>query len=264
VNADDQNGKITRTGYHRYPLADFIYNDDPFINQIANNVFTETAISVRLEDHNMKMEAAFGLGPFHPIRKTLLMPNMMGFFAYIPDMECYHDVISMNHRFHGLLRVDDQVIGFHEGKGYIEKDWGTSFPKKYIWIQCNHFKKENLSVFCSAADIPFRKKSFTGFICCLVIDQTEYRFATYNNSKFELERVADDQILLSFQSRTAKLRIEASLKGAGELIAPHQGRMQDVLKEGNSGRVTIRFYHKQSGFVYEDAGDMAGIEIFGY
>ncbi len=180
----------------------------------------------------MKMEAAFGLGPFHPIRKTLLMPNMMGFFAYIPDMECYHDVISMNHRFHGLLRVDDQVIGFHEGKGYIEKDWGTSFPKKYIWIQCNHFKKENLSVFCSAADIPFRKKSFTGFICCLVIDQTEYRFATYNNSKFELERVADDQILLSFQSRTAKLRIEASLKGAGELIAPHQGRMQDVLKEG--------------------------------
>jgi hypothetical protein len=232
--------------------------------QIANNVFTEAAISVHLEDHNMKMEAVFGLGSFHPIRKTLLMPNMMGFFAYVPEMECYHDVISMNHRFHGLLRVDDEVVGFHEGKGYIEKDWGTSFPKKYIWIQCNHFKKDSLSVFCSVADIPFGKKSFTGFICCLVIDQIEYRFATYNNSRFELERVADDQILLSFQSRTAKLRIEASLKDTGELIAPHQGRMQDVLKEGLTGTVRIRFYHKQSGFVHEDAGTMAGIEISGY
>lgn len=264
VRVDEVKGKTVWTGYHKYPLSDFIYDDEPFMIQIANNVFTESAVSVNLEDQDMKIEAAFSLGPFQRIKKSLLMPNMMGYFAYFPKMECYHDVISMNHRFHGLLRVNEEAVDFHDGTGYIEKDWGTSFPKKYIWIQCNNFKKENVSVFCSVADIPFRNKSFMGFICSLMINDQEYRFATYNNSKLKIESITADQINLCFQSSSAKLSVEASMTHTGELIAPQQGRMQNVIKEGLSGKVKIRYYNKQSGMTYEDTGNMAGIEICGF
>lgn len=190
------------------------------------------------------------------------MPNMMGFFAYFPKMECYHDVMSMNHLLHGRLSVDDEKIDFNGGKGYIEKDWGTSFPKKYIWIQCNNFKNKNGSVFCSVAEIPFMKKSFPGFICNLVIDKDEYRFATYNRSKYKIEWPTEEEVTLSFESCKARLKIEAHLTNTGELIAPQQGRMEKVIKEGLSGHVNIHLYNKQNGFTYEDAGNMAGIEVF--
>lgn len=263
VCLDENHKKIIRTGYHKFPLGDFVYNDDPFLIRVANNCFAESALSVKLkDDHNNDIEAAFGFGPFHSIKKSILMPNMMGIFAYFPKMECYHDVISMNHLLHGALRVNEEEIDFNDGKGYIEKDWGTSFPKKYIWIQCNNFKNKNASVFCSVAEIPFINKSFSGYICNLVIDHDEYRFATYNNSKYTIERITDEEIALSFESRKARLKIEANLTNTGELIAPQQGRMEKVIKEGLSGHVKIHLYNKQNGITYEDAGNMAGIEIF--
>ena len=41
----------------------------------------------------------------------------------------------MNHTVNGVLMINNEEIDINNGKGYIEKDWGTSFPKKYIWIQ---------------------------------------------------------------------------------------------------------------------------------
>ena len=47
-------------------------------------------------------------------------------------MECYHGIISMNHDILGSLKYNDEDISFNKGKGYMEKDWGHSFPKLYL------------------------------------------------------------------------------------------------------------------------------------
>ncbi len=261
VSLDENNKKIIQTGYHKFPLDDFAYSDDPFLIQIENNRFTESALSVTLKDQNNDIHAVFRFDPFHSIKKSILMPNMMGIFSYFPKMECYHDVISMNHLLYGALCVNGVKIDFNRGKGYIETDRGTSFPKKYIWIQCNNFKNKNCSFFCSVAEIPFMKKSFPGFICNLVIDNEEYRFATYNCSKYKIEWTTEETMTVSFESSKARLNIEANLANTGELIAPQQGRMEKVIKEGLSGHVNIQLYNKQNGFTYEDTGNMAGIEV---
>ena len=264
VSLDENNGKIIKTGYFKYPVGDFICNDNPFVLRVANNTFTESEISVKLTDHSINVEGTLKLSSFVSIKKSILTPNIMGFFAYFPKMECYHGIVSMNHILHGSLRINNQEIDFNNGKGYIEKDWGTSFPKRYIWIQCNNFKNKNTSVFCSAADIPFMKRGFRGYICNLVIDNKEYRFATYNNSKLNIESVTDRKIALSFENSKAKLRIEASLENTGELIAPQRGKMQGIVKEGLSGEVVIYLYNKENEIIYEDAGTMAGIENLGF
>jgi len=63
----------------------------------------------------------------------------MGWYSYIPFMECKHGIVSVNHKISGTLRIDNELIDLNEGKGYIEKDWGTSFPEAWIWIQSNNF-----------------------------------------------------------------------------------------------------------------------------
>ena len=163
VSIDENNNKITKTGYLRYPLEAFKVNNTPFSVQVGENVFSETMICVKLLDDEINIEGTLELGDFTPIKKSILIPNIMGFFAYIPKMECYHGVISMNHSISGTLKINNEEIDFNKGNGYIEKDWGTSFPKQYIWIQCNNFKYKNTSIFVSIADIPFMKKAFRGF-----------------------------------------------------------------------------------------------------
>lgn len=264
VSLDEKGGRIMKTGYFKYPLEDFIIRDKPFMIEVANNRFTESEITVKLKDHNINAEGTLKLDSFLPIKKSILRPNIMGFFAYFPKMECNHGIVSMNHMLHGILNINKEEINFNDGKGYIEKDWGTSFPKKYIWIQCNSFKNSNASLFFSVADIPFMKKCFFGHICNLVIDKTEYRFATYNKSKLNIECITNQKITLSLENNKTKLRIEANRTNTGELIAPQQGKMQNTIKQGLSGEVKISLYNKQNEIVYEDAGTMAGIELTGF
>ena len=44
------------------------------------------------------------------------------------------------------------------GRAYVEKDWGSKFPKTWVWIQANHFAAENGAMgtlMLSVASIPF-------------------------------------------------------------------------------------------------------------
>jgi len=264
VSLDDDNRKTIKTGYVKYPLKDFKFNNSPFMLQIGENIFTESMISIKILDGDLHIEGTLKLGPFTPIKKSILNPNIMGYFAYIPKMECYHGIVSMNHVVNGVLMINDEEIDINNGKGYVEKDWGTSFPEKYIWIQCNKFKNKSTSVFCSIADIPFMRKSFLGYICNLVVEGREYRFATYNNSKLKIESITNDRILILLENSKEKLKIEANIKEAGELIAPQQGKMQKIIKEEVLGQVKIHLYNKQNGTVYEDTCFVAGIEIVGF
>jgi tocopherol cyclase len=179
-------------------------------------------------------------------------------------MECYHGVVSMNHTVNGILRMNNEEIDFENGKGYIEKDWGTSFPEKYIWIQCNNFSSRKTSVFCSVANIPYMKKSFLGFICNILIEGKEYRFATYNNSTMHVESILNGKIILLLENKEATLRLEANIRETAELIAPKLGRMEKIIKEGLSGGTKFCLYDKQKQIKFEDVGSMAGIEIVGF
>jgi hypothetical protein len=167
----------------------------------------------------------------------------------------------MNHILHGKLQINHEEINFNDGKGYIEKDWGTSFPKKYIWIQSNNFENRNTSIFFSAADIPFMNSSFFGYICNLVTDGKEYRFATYNKGKLNIECATDKNIALSLENGKVKLRIEADRNNIGELIAPKRGKMQEIIKEGLVGAVKIYLYNERNELIYQDSSGTAGIEI---
>ncbi|MHC1719746.1 MAG: tocopherol cyclase family protein [Clostridiaceae bacterium] len=261
VNKADNNKKIIKTGFIRYPLEDFEYDNDNFYISIKDNCFSESGLSVNLSDDDMTIEGNLEFGPLTPIKRSIMAPNIMGIFAYIPKMECYHGIVSMNHKVFGNLNINGEKLELDGGSGYIEKDWGKSFPRKYVWIQCNNFSDENTAITCSAADIPFLGTYFPGFFANLMIDSMEYRFATYNKSKFKVLRMTDKDVTLLFENRKATMLVEAKFDEAGELAAPKQGGMKNIIKEGLSGNVQFRLFDKRSGKAYEDYGQMAGIEI---
>ncbi len=222
VSFDKNNNKTINTGYVKYPIETFKFSNNPFSVSVGENIFSESEVSVKLADDKVDIQGVIKLVHLTPIRKSILVPNIMGIFAYIPKMECYHGIISMNHRIDGMLKINGEEIDFNMGKGYAEKDWGTSFPKEYIWMQCNTFKNKNTSVFASVANIPFMKKSFTGYICNLVVNGKEYRFATYNRSKMKIESIDKNNATLVLEDGHVRLKVQAILKQSGELMAPQK------------------------------------------
>lgn len=257
----DNKKKRTETGYISYPLDSFDCQQEPFQLTIGPNVFTGSKAEVNLSNEKVSIQGIVEFGKFTPIKQTLITPNIMGFFAYFPMMQCFHGIVSMNHTLSGAFYVNEEKIDFTSGKGYIERDWGNSFPREYVWIQSNHFENDDTSLFFSEAHIPFLKTAFQGFICNLVVNNKEYRFATYHRDKCKLKKLNENRVEITLENNTAKLRIEAEITSPGELIAPTVSGMQKVIKEELGGTVKIELYLKKEKTLYKDKTNCAGIEI---
>lgn len=231
-----------KTYYFKYPVEAFRTTDNPFSVTVGDSFFSMEGCKFALRDaiSGVSITGETYFSEIMPIKSSPLMPNIMGFFAYIPNMECNHGVISMNHLVKGHVTLSEgNTLDFDGGKGYLEKDWGTSFPRDYIWIQANHFEGATDSFMCSIANIPFGLFSFKGLIANLYVDGIEYRFATYNRSKFKNLKIDGFRIQFDLVKGETTLSCEAKLTEAGALKAPEKGEMLRTIKEGLGGEVIL-------------------------
>ena len=158
----------------------------------------------------------------------------MGWYAYVPFMECYHGVVSFDHSIKGTLEVDGTRVDYTGGRGYIEKDWGQSFPKAWIWMQSNHFATAGTCVTASVAVIPWLGSAFNGFIAGLWHRGRLYRFATYTGAKLERQEVTDRQVVLHYVDHRRdgyRLEIEATRASGGLLHSPERTAMLQRVME---------------------------------
>lgn len=70
----------------------------------------------------------------------------MGPFQFFHTiMPCNHGLLAMRGK--AKVKVSSDLIqGSYEAQLYVEKDWGDTFPDRYIWIHAD-FPKENVALF---------------------------------------------------------------------------------------------------------------------
>jgi tocopherol cyclase len=187
----------------------------------------------------------------------------MGWFAWVPMMECYHGVVSMDHSIHGQLRLDDHVLDFSGGRGYIEKDWGKQFPSAWIWGQSNHFDQPGVSLMLSVAVIPWVGRSFGGFIIGLLHEGVLHRFATYNRGEIEVLSIEDTHVDLVVKNPTHRLHIRALRVEGGLLQAPTAVEMDRRIIETLNARFELRLEDLDGRVVFAGTGRHAGLETVG-
>lgn len=228
---------ITDEGSHcfRFLVKEFRADENRFSVRIGPNYFSSTGINVDLQSQNFSVK-----GILHYSALTPPDGDMMGPFRYIPLMQCNHGVLSLTHRLEGTLEINGTEVDFADGTGYIEKDWGTSFPEAYLWTQLNWFENRDCSVMLSVADVPFMGTSFTGCIGCVYYGGREYRLATYRGAK--IIRNTPKDVVVAQNSYT--LRVQLLADGAHKLFAPQNGEMTRTIRESPSCKVRYTFYVK--------------------
>jgi len=211
--------------------------------KIGNNTFSQNGMVLDLvprQNTNVVDDASISirgsvdysdLSPW-PIPSVWNLGAMgpVGYFL-APFLECYHDVLSMDHILEGKLVVTDeesgkgnQIILTHtNSRGYVEKDRGRSFPSLWIWMQTNSFPQHvGSSLFFSVARIPIlgREESegfslvdfvrqrflqeleFPGFTAAVWLHDTKrlIPFATWSGAYFEDLKVTEEFVSVTMDS----------------------------------------------------------------
>jgi hypothetical protein len=253
-------GSSKGTAYFRYDISEFHSEKNRFLIKIGNSVFSSGGISLDLKSEDLTINGKLEYAGMVTLPSTLLRPGVMGWYSYIPGMECNHGVLSLNHLLNGSLSVNGKEKIFSGGKGYIEKDWGVSFPESWIWMQCNNFYDENISVMISVAKIPWRGSFFIGFIAFIFINGKTEIFATYNRARvLYLKRTADNTTEILIEKGNKKLKALITGKESSSLKAPVEGKMITRIKESISSEVYIE-YSGNEKIIYSGKGIRAGFE----
>lgn len=251
-----------RSAWFEFPYQDFSFSKEHLDLRIGPNRFSESGLTLDLEGTAGWARGRLAFGPLAPWPVTLFAPGIMGPYRFAPFMECYHGVVSMDHTVAGTLVIDGEPQVFEGGRGYIEKDWGRSFPKAWIWTQCSSFGRPGVSLTASVARIPWLGSSFVGFIAGLYIDGTLHRFTTYSGAKLVKIRHTEGEGEFVLQDR--RYRIEVRVCGAvpGVLRSPVLGEMKGTVYESLHGEVDVRMTERASGaVVFEGTGHSAGLEM---
>jgi tocopherol cyclase len=209
-------GKKRTAQYHKFESEAFIPATDRFEVTIGNNHFSEHKISLNLP--GLKGDLTFSGNV--PWPNPWYSPGIMGPYSFLPFMECYHGIVSMDHSVSGQLEVNGEIINFNSGRGYIEKDWGQSFPSAYIWLQTNHFSQSGISLKVSVAKIPYLAYSFVGFITGIWLGDRLIQFTTYNQSVLRKSLIDAEKVELAIQNKNYTLEIRTLREPSTALASP--------------------------------------------
>ena len=251
-------GKQCKASYYDFPAKDFRPASDHFAVTLGDNFFSTDLIRLNLPT----LKGELKLEQITPWPKMLGAPGIMGWYSFVPFMECYHGVVSLHHHLKGQLSIDGQNTDFDNGIGYTEKDWGRSFPKAWVWMQCNHFDtREKVSLMASVAHIPWVGSHFTGHIVGFQLGKKLYRFATYTGSRLKAT-LGKNHVELNFKSGKHRLQIKATQAPGAELISPISGEMRGKVNESIRAKLTVQLFEKDQ-LIFEGKGRNAGLEIAG-
>ncbi|AEV30144.1 hypothetical protein SpiGrapes_2372 [Sphaerochaeta pleomorpha str. Grapes] len=245
----------------QFPFDSFKADKKRLLVEIEGNRFTPEEITLDLASDGLQLNGtARNLG-LHPFPVTFKSPGIMGWYAYIPFMECFHGVVSTQHTLSGSLSLNGVETDFTGGSGYIEKDWGTSFPEAWVWLQSNCFPSKNVSCMLSVAKIPFLGKIFPGFLGFVQIGGELIRFGTYTGAK--ITKLESDETHARIQIQTKQQYIEfiAELGPTSKLAAPRQGKMERTILESILGTITVSVRDKDHTLVFQETGTHSGIEL---
>ncbi len=261
-------GNSGEVWFQSYPLSDFHSADGIFDIRIGESRFTAGYLSLDIQRDDLQLHGELQFPSIIPWPVTLKSPGIMGWYAWAPFMQCYHGVVSLDHRIDGEVKLNDEVIDFSSGRGYIEKDWGRSFPSAWVWFQSNHFHRPGISLTASVAIIPWiRGRSFPGFIIGLLHDGFLYRFATYTGAKIEQFAIDEATISLSVRDRRHRLEMVAQRAATtGQLYAPSERGMERRIPETLGATVEVQLSTVKGGnsqIIFQETGRHAGLEAVG-
>lgn len=256
-------GMSGRATYHQYPIDAFRADSKQFHVLVGDNEFSDVHIRLNIADDQLSLRGEIRFSGGHGWDVTPIQPGVMGWYMWLPIMECYHGIVNLYTHLTGELTENGKSLNFNDGRGYIEKDWGQAFPSAYIWMQSNHFDTPNTSLTASIAMIPLLGRSFRGAIVGFYHQGILHKFAKYTNAINERLELTDDHVYWTMRNKTHRLELVAERASGGLLLAPIRTEMHKRVDETMRSTVHVRLTALNGAVLFDEHGRNTGLEVHG-
>lgn len=247
------------SGCYEYPIASFSYREEPFRVQIGQSVFTKEKIVVKIAQIGLELQLQFTSQM--PLPGSFLYPSIMGPLLYLPYLPCYHHIVALRSTVQGFIAQHGAKTAIRQGLGYIEKDYGVSFPSGYVWAHgCT---KEAMFV-VALAMVPFEKNTERlGFFAVLQVKDHIYRFSSYQLGTVRRFSHYQSKVYIELEQCLTQVSFHMEYQDSCMLKAPKHGGMDEVVEESLHCKAIV-VMERRGTILFDEVFEKATSEVFEY
>lgn len=166
-----------------------------------------------------------------PQTKKVPKQNSMGIFYLVPGLPCYHSVLQINSSIQGIIKINNELIQLTHASGYLEKNWGTSFPEKYFWMHAQDPLNSTNQILYSQAEMRWRNKTFIKHV----------GFIQLNGQSFDLRKIHRKQLVCNVYNSN---QLEISINHMGIVLYFDLNEPTNTsFKSPSKGKMTNKIIH---------------------
>lgn len=203
--------------------------------RMGNNLLSTQEITIASEVLQMNLR----LSVKHPVQS---LKNTMGYTYYIPNLPCYHAVVNPAHWVSGDIQFNGNSIELTNERGYLEKNWGTSFPQDYLWLHALDPSDSGVSLLFSCASMHWMGRTFRKHVGHIRYKGIEMDLRELKQVTIRCVKESSLSYSITLSSKTISLRIEVVSVRQVTFKGPDQGQMsRDIIHHADANMlVTIR------------------------
>ena len=165
--------------------------------------------------------------------------HTMGNYYLIPGIPCYHCVMIKNSSVKGVIIYNEKVYPLSSAFGYLEKNWGHSFPKKYLWLHAKDPTNPSNQLLFSQADILWSNRLYKKHFGFLEVNGMSTDFRKIKRNKI-IVHLSSTGICITLDDFIIEVEIPSKFKTPILFESPSKGMMNDRISHFSDVRCSLK------------------------
>lgn len=208
--------------------------------------------------NTVRLSIHLNLNNNYPIRT---FKNSMGYTYFIPNLPCYHAVLNTYHPVSGEIRYNDVQYSLDSELGYLEKNWGTSFPENYFWLHAVDPNDSQVSLLFSRAEIKWLGKKFIKHVGHFRFEGKQIDLRELKNFAVSTLVLNPHSQLIQISSKTIQLDILIMYGNKVMFKGPEEGNLSRDILHHSDALIDVTFTDQDKVRKYQMMGNFENIGV---
>jgi hypothetical protein len=231
---------------------EFSCDPDRHIVRMGENLLTTEIIQINTKDLIIHLKLMN-----NHVSKTF--KNSMGYNYFLPNLPCYHAVLNTGHLVSGEIKQKNERFIIENELGYLEKNWGTSFPENYCWLHAVDPNDSQISLLFSLAEIKWLGKKFIKHVGHFRFDGTQIDLRELNNIAVDYLTLSRNKQVIRITSKTILIEISITIGNKVIFKGPAEGKLSRDIIHFTDEVIDVSFIQNNKTRMFRLVGNFENI-----